>query len=733
MVSLQFESTTCYSVLQKVQKKLVLCHCLFEKYQECFQEVITPNLQMDNFKAGWIILVLLARHLPSSLLDFTESVNLLINFMISMWKASQNSRLSETIEELFSICNISKDKLDSRYDEYIRTTLSKLTIENLSDFVNNIDSLSKLNMLFDKDEDLTLGSLGFDERIFLYRNDINLIGDISKISSAPVYQLNPPKPTQHNDPFRSPLRSPGHFTATSQTPLQASLLVIQLIEESTKGLSSSPDETLLGYFKSCNIDQTSTIENRLKSLVDKVNFESLLLFNKEKRKQEIMKIYYGTLKHMLQGEEKRLSGTANFSTLLTNENFHRSLTICSIECVSFAYNSKDTIDLQVLLNEFVLEPFELSIVLESFVQNATWLNSALKRQFKSIEEVLLDSLAWKKNSVLYSKLSTSVVPQPPKPGNETPNRNSNIESFGMYSPMASRKQQPQSAPKGSYSVLFFFRKMYKLVSRRIQELCYHFNQTQQSNSEEPMIISMDLMEEVWHTVYYVLNEARGLMVSRHVDHIIMCSMYAICNKVNRMRISFKDIIYNYRIICENIRMISPVEIGKILWQVPLDKEGDLGDIVKFYNLVYIPSVKGFILDKTSGAALDRPEMPYVEIFTKTKIAPNFVLSPRKSNYSKNSLLSPMRHQDNYHTTLLLTPRTKALYEFGTNSTKKHFDQISTTPNRESTSSVINNSDISKRGVKRTLDFGGDDETTNNNNSDQGRKFVKVMNQNPAYQ
>jgi hypothetical protein len=74
---------------------------------------------------------------------------------------------------------------------------------------------------------------------------------------------------------------------------------------------------------------------------------------------------------MLLGEEKRLK-EQNFTILLTNENFHRSHIICSIETVLFAYNMRDLISFSDLLKVFNLQAFELSIIIESFVQHATW-------------------------------------------------------------------------------------------------------------------------------------------------------------------------------------------------------------------------------------------------------------------------------------------------------------------------------------------------------------------------
>lgn len=94
--------------------------------------------------------------------------------------------------------------------------------------------------------------------------------------------------------------------------------------------------------------------------------------------------------------------------------------------------------------------------------------------------------------------------------------------------------------------------MYRLVSKRINDLCSLFTE-----------IPKERIEQTWSIVYHILNNERDLMQDRHIDHLIMCSMYAICNKMYKMKIAFKDIIFNYRCICENNRQISSVEIGKV--------------------------------------------------------------------------------------------------------------------------------------------------------------------------
>jgi len=77
---------------------------------------------------------------------------------------------------------------------------------------------------------------------------------------------------------------------------------------------------------------------------------------------------------MLLGEEQRL-GKTDFSTLLNNENFNRSLIVCSIETILFAYNCKDTLIFKDLLKLFELQPFDFCKIIESFILHNSWVRT----------------------------------------------------------------------------------------------------------------------------------------------------------------------------------------------------------------------------------------------------------------------------------------------------------------------------------------------------------------------
>lgn len=191
-----------------------------------------------------------------------------------------------------------------------------------------------------------------------------------------------------------------------------------------------------------------------------------------------------------------------------------------------------------------------------------------------------------------------------------------------------------------------------------------------------------------------------------------------------MKIKFQDITSCYRYTYESRgQQTSPIEITNILSQVHNAREGEShGDIVKFYNCVFIPRLKNHIWaladpQQLAGTTLASPSiggaalspsrsplhagaapgsvpMPLAQ--SPQRIAPNvsLYLSPRAApraspgqghihsmivggsgasggahsavNIHSNSLtvpqMSPFR--------LRMTPRTKALYAFGENFAEK---------------------------------------------------------------
>nr|CAD7568693.1 unnamed protein product [Timema californicum] len=89
-------------------------------------------------------------------------------------------------------------------------------------------------------------------------------------------------------------------------------------------------------------------------------------------------------------------------------------------------------------------------------------------------------------------------------------------------------------PRRAGSLGLFFRKFYHLASVRMQDLCKNL-----------AITDRDLKRKIWTCFEYTIIHHMDLMKDRHLDQILMCSVYVIC-KVAVKEKTFTDIMRCYR-------------------------------------------------------------------------------------------------------------------------------------------------------------------------------------------
>ncbi|XP_016914196.1 retinoblastoma-like protein 1 isoform X3 [Apis cerana] len=167
-------------------------------------------------------------------------------------------------------------------------------------------------------------------------------------------------------------------------------------------------------------------------------------------------------------------------------------------------------------------------------------------------------------------------------------------------------------PKRTGSVALFFRKFYNLASVRMLDLCGSLE-----------IMDIDLKKKIWTIFEYSIKERTELMKDRHLDQILMCAIYVICKLVKMEKNSFTEIMRCYRLqpqaeshIYRSV-LIAKTPSGEsqkneeIRQKDVSDKETNVapptptnmagtsqnfgeetrGDLIKFYNTVYVPQVK----------------------------------------------------------------------------------------------------------------------------------------------
>lgn len=645
---LGLEDTDVAREVKLAQKKLILCSGLFDKLNEVFRKCFnTSNLLLDFI---WVFFFVLNSETNLRVLDFEEQymrLQSLLNFIWDITPKNARGDFNPSFTNDFDI-KISED-IKALPESIMKSLQEKqvfVTQENTDIFSHLSENLLRLKQYYENTKQ-KINPCDFDGLLFI--SNRKLVGPIDKIKISSVVQMNL-HDYSNSDQSEKILFSPTgrgiqENVGRSISPLDATLYSISILTSNLDKESDSPNEILKEYFLSCDTNVTDLITSKLDSKLESIKLDdSMTQKAREDRIKMIKKLFFKVLYETLVGEENRRR-TKNFTTLLQNDRFFTSLLACSIEAILFGYNIKHWIQFSELLKRMELIPFDFVKIIESFVLNTSWLTSPFKRHFRRIEETCVDSLGWTLDTPLFSnnsKLPEEITSMPKSNAPETPARKKHDRVYEAFT----NKDQ-----KSSPSLDFFFNKVKNLLSLRIRELCAMFDET-----------SEDLIYKIWSIVNYVLQNERQIMIGRHLDQMIMCSLYICFSKIaKKTNVTFKSILFNYRIICEDNRGMSNVEILEIMNHIPITlKDGSLiyGDIVKFYNDIFITSVKDYVLklckNDTSTEQLEVPSMPDIK-------------SPQRTRFSNSNIfLSPLKKSPK--------PGSRTLYSFGDHHTQKHVDE-----------------------------------------------------------
>jgi len=201
----------------------------------------------------------------------------------------------------------------------------------------------------------------------------------------------------------------------------------------------------------------------------------------------------------------------------------------------------------------------------------------------------------------------------------------------------------------------FFAKVMHLAARRLSDLCSRLNLTQ------------DILRDVYALVEHVVYEKTSLLYNRHLDQVILAAVYGVC-KVNSGGakgpvVAFRDIINQYS--------KQPQSNEEVFWTVVLeqtDPELEVtrrGDVISFYNDVFVLGVKSFLLalreksktENTTSKSTDTDSEPLPPgLSSPTPRVPNspnhnIYVSPMRSDRINAMQMSAPPH----------TPRSKSLF------------------------------------------------------------------------
>jgi retinoblastoma-associated protein len=325
----------------------------------------------------------------------------------------------------------------------------------------------------------------------------------------------------------------------------------------------------------------------------------------------VLRLYLKSLEGML-GHEKSKLDQASFTAILQKSAFHQALYACCLETVFFVHNIS-VLTFEQVLKVCDISAFEFWKLIDSFAKFDPRMPLRLKLHFKKLEVKIVSELGWERNSPIHYYLRKVIE-----------------GSLGLD---ASRGLSTELNLK-SYDI--FFRRVLGHAAHRILELSNHLG------------LAEIAREEVWTALKYALSDQTELMIDRHLDQVILCTVYSVCRVNQAKQASFK-------LIREHYTELYSEESSKVLNFVSLDRDSS-GDIIKFYNQVYIQAMKHYL---TKDVPTFRPRISALNPPSPLKAS---LLGP--VHYS--SISSPLKSQSSRKSerTPSMTPRTAKLYAFG---------------------------------------------------------------------
>ncbi|XP_063801376.1 retinoblastoma-like protein 2 isoform X2 [Pseudophryne corroboree] len=264
-------------------------------------------------------------------------------------------------------------------------------------------------------------------------------------------------------------------------------------------------------------------------------------------------------------------------------------------------------------------------------------------------------------------------------------------------PASPGQQTRNSKLKKVGSLALFFRRVYHLASVRLRDLCHKLD------------ICDELRKKIWTCLEFSIVHCSSLMKDRHLDQLLMCAVYVMA-KVTEEDLSFHNIIKCYRTQphaqshvyrsvllksrrrqqsggSEHALLASPAEnttdigsrepspVMRSSSTLPIpqpnsgpptpitgassDMEEERGDLVQFYNNIYIGKMKSFAM-KYSQANVDKatPLSPYPSMR---------ILSPRRVQLSHSHPIYISPHNEDTTTS---SPSEKICYYFNLSPAKR---------------------------------------------------------------
>ncbi|KAL4219927.1 Retinoblastoma-associated protein [Mactra antiquata] len=563
--------------------------------------------------------------------------------------------------------------------------LLKKLAENFQADLEELISIQKETDSYFKSLMTTEGDIDLNNLRNSYNEDYRKSGGIDELQYLQQSSILLP------DTNKSPRCGSLKNQETPLTPVRAALNTQQQLKRILSASVCEPSPELNQYFENCSNNPQSSIKERLEIMksrfcscyIQKVGCMTQKNIAEQRFKQATI-LYYRVMTALLDMEKERLS-LLDFSNLLNNDKFHRSLLACSTEIVLVIFNvlwrppSSVTPDgdnkfmFPWILQVFDLYAYDFYKVLESFIKAEPNLTREIVQHLTTIENRILDSIAWQPESPVHTAIDAAgtITTNVSSPSKSINNGSASSPAELYLSPVRGQRTQGTSPGKVLFAsprksttsgTIIYSRETNtdthtttNGITRRSQSLTLFFNKVCRLGYHR-MIMLCDLLQvpkdtqqKIWTCFEYCITSRPDMIKNRHLDQILMCSLYGIC-KVLECEIKFKDIVRGYSTL--------PHSDTETFRRVFI--EGDLFDsIICFYNRVFMQNMKNFILQ---FARVMQPNLsPVPKPVTPLTASPVYRLAGRQ-----NFFVSPLNESafKAPHSPSSMTPTSRQLYCFG---------------------------------------------------------------------
>uniref|UniRef100_A0A674AR05 Retinoblastoma-like protein 1 n=1 Tax=Salmo trutta TaxID=8032 RepID=A0A674AR05_SALTR len=217
-------------------------------------------------------------------------------------------------------------------------------------------------------------------------------------------------------------------------------------------------------------------------------------------------------------------------------------------------------------------------------------------------------------------------------------------------PIPAPQAQPdpqQSRPRRTGSLALFFRKVYHLASVRLRDLCVRLD------------ISAELRGKIWTCFEHSIVQCPELMKDRHLDQFVYFLLFYL--QLNALIKPLESLINAFierteRELLNGFLCSSRAEA--------LVQGEERGDLIQFYNSVYVLKIKGFAIRYAAPSMDNRMEAPPLSPFPSMRAQP---LSPRRISQRHSIYVSPHKNGS------CLTPNSAYTYKINGSPSKELTD------------------------------------------------------------